>query len=130
LLKSKRLLRSERPLSVTGACLQAPAFRSCRSKHRMPGPRIIMKKFFLAVLLISTVLLRAESPNSGLRKEEAPTKLDPIVVKGDSLLSFGFSIRVTRITEPKSIVSLVIGRVQPGSDADIKGLKPESRIVS
>lgn len=57
-------------------------------------------------------------------------KMDTVVVKGESVLSFGFAIRVTRIAEPRSFVSLVVARVQPGSDAEIKGLKPESRIVS
>lgn len=89
-----------------------------------------MKPFTAIVFLSFALLVRAGTLDSTTRKKEAPMKMDPVVVKGDSLLSFGFAIRVTRIAEPRSVVSMVIERVQPGSDADIKGLKPESRILS
>src|SRR3954463_12407571 len=89
-----------------------------------------MKPITAIVFLSFSLFVRAGTPDTTTRKTETPMKMDPVVVKGDSLLSFGFAVRVTRIAEPKSIVSLVIGRVRPGSDADIKGLKPESRILS
>lgn len=89
-----------------------------------------MKCHLLVALMVTGILVRAEPPPRANAKNDSPMKMDTVVVNGESVLSFGFAIRVTRIAEPRSFVSLVVARVQPGSDAEIKGLKPESRIVS
>ena len=89
-----------------------------------------MKCRLLVALMVTGTLVHAEPPSSVIPKDDPPLKMDTVVVKGESVLSFGFAIRVTRVDEPKSFVSLIVARVQPGSDAEIKGLKPESRIVS
>jgi predicted metalloprotease with PDZ domain len=56
--------------------------------------------------------------------------LEPMEVPGDTRLAFGFGIQVTRIENDHLILEMQVARVQSGSDAERKGLKPGSRIVA
>jgi len=56
--------------------------------------------------------------------------LEPMVVPGDTRLAFGFSIKVTRIEGTHHTLEMQVERVQAGSDAERKGLKPGSRIFA
>ena len=56
--------------------------------------------------------------------------LEPMEVPGDTRLSFGFAIKVTRIENTHLALEMQVDRVQAGSDAERKGLKAGSRIVT
>jgi C-terminal processing protease CtpA/Prc len=51
-------------------------------------------------------------------------------VSGDTRLSFGFAIKVTRIEGTNALMEMQVARVQAGSDAERKGLKAGARIFA
>ncbi len=60
----------------------------------------------------------------------AVVKMEPVTVTADSLLSFGFSVRVIRTESPRQLVAMFVERVQRDSDADRKGLEAGMQIVA
>ena len=62
--------------------------------------------------------------------DEPTVVLEPMKVNGDTRLSFGFGLKVMRIEQTRLILAMEVDRVQAGSEAERKGLKPGSKIVS
>lgn len=96
-----------------------------------------MKRALLILALILPAAGQAEdkpSANASTPTSEAssaqPIVLEPMVVYGETKLAFGFGIKVTRIENPRIVLEMLVDRVLAGSDAERKGLKPGSRIVS
>lgn len=96
-----------------------------------------MKPALLLLALALPTFGQAEgktSAEASARLAEAsntqPMVLEPMVVYGETKLAFGFGLRVVRIGNPHVLLELTVDRVKVGSEAERKGLKPGSRIVS
>jgi PDZ domain len=81
--------------------------------------------------LCRVVGMAADAPGEAKPDSNAAVvKMEPVIVSGDSLLSFGFSIRVVRTESPRQLVGMYVDRVQKGSDAEKKGLRVGMQIVA
>jgi hypothetical protein len=96
-----------------------------------------MKPALLALALVLPTIGRADGNSSadasdGLAAASngQPVVLEPMTIYGDTKLSFGFGLRVMRIENPRIVLEITVDRVKTGSDAERKGLKPGSRVVS
>jgi len=96
-----------------------------------------MKQAWLALILVLPGSGRAEAgtatPAASAPAEAAnaqPLVMDAMTVYGDTKLAFGFGLQVVRIENPRAVLQMVVGRVQAGSDAERKGLKPGSRVIA
>ncbi len=98
-----------------------------------------MKSAVLILALVLPLSGQAEaegkfSAGASAQRSEAtndqPIVLEPMMVYGDTKLSFGFGITVRRIENTRVVLQMLVDRVQAGSDAERKGLKPGSMIVS
>ena len=75
--------------------------------------------------------LAAGTPDRPAAPTDEPTVvLEPMKVNGDTRLSFGFGLKVMRIEPTHLVLEMLVDRVQEGSEAESKGLKPGSKIVS
>jgi len=64
--------------------------------------------------------------------QDAPVQLAPFIVTAisDSQLSFGFSLRIVRLMPADRVMAMFVERVKEGTDADRKGLKAGSRVLT
>ena len=93
-----------------------------------------MKQVLLALILVLPGFAEVDDKAGVVPRKESgnvqPLVLEPMMVYGDTRLAFGFGLRITRIENPRVVLDLVVDRVQVGSDAERKGLRPGSKIVS
>jgi membrane-associated protease RseP (regulator of RpoE activity) len=98
-----------------------------------------MKPVWLVLALVWPLSAPAEangkSPADAASQPAAATGdptvvLEPMMVYGDTRLSFGFGIKVMRIEKTHLVLEMLVDRVQVGSEAERKGLKMGSKIVS
>lgn len=61
--------------------------------------------------------------------EEEPVRLEPWVVKGDPINSFGFQLMIVIDRDAKKIVRAFVGEVIEGSSAHRSGLQPNDEVV-
>jgi len=83
------------------------------------------------VLFLSLLFgLACNASANDKKPAEPPITLEPMVISADSLLSFGFSLRVVRQEPGDRLLTLSIERILEKSDADRKGLKSGYEIIS
>jgi C-terminal processing protease CtpA/Prc len=87
------------------------------------------KAVCLAVFLTLTPGAFAEASDEK-KPDTPPTKMEAFVVREQSNTSFGFGVDVLKNTQSGKIFALSVRSVKPDSEAEQKGMRPRTRILS
>lgn len=85
----------------------------------------------VCIAISLTLTLGAVAKASDDKKPDTPpTKMDAFVVREPSNTSFGFGVDVTKNGQSGKIFALNVNWIKPNSEAEEKGMRPRTRILS
>jgi C-terminal processing protease CtpA/Prc len=98
-------------------------FELCKSA-RLDGKAVCL------AISLTLILGAGAQASDGKKPDTPPTKIEDFVVREQILMAFGFGVDVLKNNQSGKIFALSVRSVKPDSEAEEKGMRPRTRILS